>query len=62
MHKKESVALYTHPPRREWRSLSEEGLAELARQEELLLICDDFDALREIARAVEAALKEKNYE
>ena len=52
--------LFTHPPRREWRGLTDEGLAELARQEELLLICDDFDALREIARAVEAALKERN--
>jgi hypothetical protein len=54
------IPLYTHPPRREWVSLTEEGLAELARQEQLLLICDDSDALREIARAIEAALKERN--
>jgi hypothetical protein len=52
--------LVSGAPRREWVSLTEEELAELARQEELLLICDDFDALREIARAIEAALKERN--
>lgn len=52
--------LYTHPPRREWHGLTDEELAELARQEQLLLICDDFDALREIARAIEANLKERN--
>ena len=57
----EMEPLFTTPPRREWQGLTEEGLAELARQEELLLICDDFDALREIARAVEAKLKEKNH-
>ncbi len=47
-------------PRREWQGLTEEDLAELTRQEQLLLICDDFDALEEIARAIEAVLKEKN--
>ena len=56
----DDAQLFASPPRREWVSLTDEGLAELARQEELLLICDDFDALREIARAVEAKLKEKN--
>jgi sugar phosphate isomerase/epimerase len=50
-----------HAPRREWHSLSEEELAELAHQEQLLLICDDFDALMEIARAIEAELKELNH-
>jgi hypothetical protein len=54
------MPLYAHPPRREWVSLTEEELAELARQEQLLLICDDSDALREIARAIEQALKERN--
>jgi hypothetical protein len=57
-----NVPLYTHPPRREWVNLTEEELAELASQEQLLLICDDFDALREIARAIEQALKEKNHD
>jgi hypothetical protein len=50
----------SNPPRREWQSLTEEELAELARQEQLLLICDDSDARREIARAIEQALKERN--
>jgi hypothetical protein len=54
------VPIYTAPPRREWQSLTEEELAELARQEQLLLICDDSDALREIARAIEQELKERN--
>jgi hypothetical protein len=59
-HQRNWTPLYTHPPRREWVLLTEEGLAELARQEELLLICDDFDALKEIARAIEQACKERN--
>ena len=58
---REALERFTaHPPRREWRGLTEEDLAELARQEQLLLICDDLDALRVIARAIEAALKERN--
>ena len=34
--------------------LSDEQIDEIALQEGLLLICDDFDALKEITRAVEA--------
>jgi hypothetical protein len=60
---REALERFTaHPPRREWRGLTEEGLAEIARQEQLLLVCDDLDALREIARAIEAALRSKNHE
>jgi hypothetical protein len=55
--------LYTHPPRREWRSLSEDELTALGiihsrYQEESLETGGWFD----FARAVEAALKEKNHE
>ena len=47
-------ALYTHPPRREWRSLSEE---------EIQSIHDTYHKRmgpQEFARAVEAKLKERN--
>jgi hypothetical protein len=45
--------LYTHPPRREWRGLTEEEMVALAGGE---LTRDE----RMIARAIEAALKERN--
>jgi hypothetical protein len=53
--------LYTHPPRRKWRSLSEDELTALGvihsrYQEESLETGGWFD----FARAVEAALKERN--
>ena len=53
--------LYTHPPRREWQSLSEDELTALGvihsrYQEESLETGGWFD----FARAVEAKLKEKN--
>jgi hypothetical protein len=44
------VALYTHPPRREWQSLTEEEMDEFLRR----------FARYELIRAVEAALKERN--
>jgi hypothetical protein len=44
-----TVPLYTHPPRREWQSLSEEEIEDLRD-----------DRYFRFARAVEAALKEKN--
>ena len=34
--------------------MTDEQIDEIALQEGLLLICDDFDALKEITRAVEA--------
>jgi len=46
------------PPQR--KPLTDEEIAELARQEQFLLVCDGLDELTEIARAVEAALKERN--
>jgi hypothetical protein len=46
--------LYTHPPRREWRSLSEE---------EVNALWASHDKTGEqITRAIEAALKEKNHD
>jgi hypothetical protein len=46
--------LYTHPPRREWRSLSEEEIYPLYSE-------PSSDAeMVEFARAIEAALKERN--
>jgi hypothetical protein len=50
------LPLYTHPPRREWRGLT---------YEEIQLIHDTYHKRmgpQEFARAVEAALKEKNHE
>jgi hypothetical protein len=48
-----SCPLYIHPPRREWRGLTEEEMVALAGGE---LTRDE----RMIARAIEAALKERN--
>ena len=47
--------LYTHPPRREWRSLSEEEIHAALPHEpgDLDFVC---------ARAIEAALRSKNHE
>jgi hypothetical protein len=47
-----TIPLYTTPPRREWRSLSEEDFDR---------ICDNHATLQGAARAIEAALKEKNH-
>jgi len=49
-----SFPLYTHPPRREWRSLSEE---------EVNALWASHDKTGEqITRAIEAALRSKNHE
>jgi hypothetical protein len=48
--------LYTHPPRREWQGLTEEEIYPLYSE-------PSSDAeMVEFARAIEAALKEKNHE
>jgi len=49
--------LYTHPPRREWRSLTEEEKADI-----LFPLTAAGASDMECARAIEAALKEKNHE
>ena len=50
-------ALYTHPPRREWRGLTEEDIWTLAATS-----TDSVLGRLHFARAIEAALKEKNHE
>lgn len=56
------VDLYTHPPRREWRGLTDEQL--LYVYNELPNWGMDMDSLspklKQFARAIEAALKERN--
>jgi hypothetical protein len=47
--------LYTHPPRREWQGLSEEEINAVAAELGYAQLTP-----REVARAVEQALKEKN--
>jgi hypothetical protein len=47
--------LYTHPPRREWQSLSEEESNELSH-----MMVKGHKSVNWLARAIEAALKEKN--
>jgi len=53
-----SIPLYTHPPRREWVSLTEEEIDAV-----LFPYCDnkyEWIDYREVARAVEQACKERN--
>ncbi len=47
--------LYTHPPRREWRSLTEEEIVKFADE-----VSGEEHSVEDFARAIEAALKEKN--
>jgi hypothetical protein len=50
--------VFTHPPRREWRGLTEEEIMGMTRTE-----CADMrwpSTALNIARAIEAALKERN--
>jgi hypothetical protein len=49
---------YTHPPRREWRGLTEEEIHDCFQQRHR----DKAVERRMITRAIEAALKEKNHE
>ena len=49
------VALYTHPPRREWRGLTEEEINEATFHPDGCM-----NTHLEFARAIEAALKERN--
>jgi hypothetical protein len=50
------MPLYTHPPRREWQSLSEEEINETLDNN-----LEGGTSLFDICRAVEAKLKEKNH-
>jgi len=61
-HEHEWTPLYAHPPRREWRGLTDEQL--LFVYNELPNWGMDMDSLspklKQFARAIEAALKERN--
>ena len=52
--------LYTHPPRREWKGLSENELGELMRDSCGYPMCPNGDDLA-FAHAIEQALKERNH-
>ena len=56
----EEVALYTHPPRREWRSLTEEEKRKCAQAMDAEPLAEGWPELVKFARAIEAKLKEKN--
>ena len=51
--------LYAAPPAREWVGLTDEELAEMHHLDQFGLFCD-ADEFHDIARAIEAALREKN--
>ena len=51
------IPLYTHPPRREWRGLTEEDIWTLAAN-----CLDSVLGRLHFARAIEATLKERNHE
>jgi ribosomal protein L32 len=51
-------SLYTHPPRREWQSLTEEEIGVIALQSQDGI--SPYDDTQRFARAVEQACKEKN--
>ena len=54
-----SIPLYAHPPRREWQSLTPEEVMQMTRAE-----CVDMrwpSTALNIARDIEAALKERNH-
>ncbi|MFY8038888.1 MAG: hypothetical protein ACOVN4_04385 [Bosea sp. (in: a-proteobacteria)] len=52
--------LYTHPPRREWRGLTDEEISDIFEAESRYHYPPICATDREFARDVEAALKEKN--
>jgi hypothetical protein len=59
-----SCPLYTHPPRREWRSLSEEeiqSVIQLEREKRFQRRPPLPLSMTELSHAIEAKLKEKNY-
>jgi hypothetical protein len=55
-----SIPVYTHPPRREWLGLTEEEIVDI-----WAAVSEDYNDeinIIELGRAIEQALKEKNYE
>jgi hypothetical protein len=55
-----AVPLYTHPPRREWRGLTDEEISDIFEAESRYHYPPICATDREFARAIEAALKERN--
>jgi len=53
--------LYTHPPRREWRSLSEEEIKNAVGASAEFWATSAL-WIKSVARAIEAALRSKNHE
>jgi hypothetical protein len=49
------MPLYTHPPRREWQSLTEEEIVKFADE-----VSGEEHSVEDFARAIEQALKERN--
>ncbi len=60
------LPLYTHPPRREWRGLTEEEIIDAVRESDLdwhqgwTLEDGEPNRYTQLTRAIEAALKERN--
>jgi hypothetical protein len=52
--------LYTHPPRREWVSLTEEEIYAIGKRLNIMTGINLTGYARKVARAVEQALKERN--
>ena len=57
-HHPDCTPLYTKPPKREWVSLSDEEISEIAKK--LFAFTYDIGIVHPFARAIEAKLKEKN--
>jgi hypothetical protein len=57
------IPLYTHPPRREWRGLTNLEFVQIELKLRKYHDYDRYDlSLNEFGRAIEAALKENNHE
>jgi hypothetical protein len=56
----EAVPLYTHPPRCEWRGLTDEEKRECAQAMDAEPLAEGWPELVKFARAIESKLKERN--
>jgi len=52
-----ALPLYTHPPRREWQSLTDDEIVKFADE-----VSGEEHSVEDFARAIEAALRSKNHE
>jgi len=55
-----ALPLYTHPPRREWQGLTHEEIRLIVNKSVEGVTVAEAVTFRTVARAIEAALKEKN--